>query len=606
MKHIYLISILFFLSDKLLSQPGSLDPSFGDQGKILETMPNYPSPIYSVITKSNGSILVGTGIGSEFIIKQFLNDGTPDSTFGENGDAEAIFNKQFGTVPYSIGLTSNNEIIAAGYSFNFIENSHYTDILLAKYFENGELDLNFGDSGRVAFDFGIDEFVNCMKVLDNGNILVAGSCTQHPSSKANFFLAEFSADGSVNTNFGNGGKVITDVGASYQSYINAIAIDPDGNIIVVGNALYIPDFQQSQFLVAKYTANGKLSTEFGDHGIVFTSVSPNANYAYAVGLQTDNKIVVAGSANYGAQGPSAMAIVRYNNNGTIDTSFNGTGSLSIFFGSDNAQARSLVIRSSGDFLLGGIKYPQLSSPPDYAAYDFGLTAVTANGKIDSTFGTNGVVTTDFSDLDDQCYALALQQDGKIVAAGGSTDNTNNITYIALARYNGFLTQKQIIITKIHRWIQHHNGFTWDANNNISNYVVQRSYDGIHFSSIARVNANNNSALTYEDPTPLNGTNYYRLQTTSINGAVNYSNVLAVTNTDIKISPNPATNSLHIEGLSLTQKTKLTVVDIMGGIKLQSVINAASCNLNVASLKPGNYLLKIEINNEVVTKQFVKE
>jgi hypothetical protein len=170
----------------------------------------------------------------------------------------------------------------------------------------------------------------------------------------------------------------------------------------------------------------------------------------------------------------------------------------------------------------------------------------------------------------------------------------------------------MIITKIRRWLQHHNGIQWNKLNDISNYIVQRSYDGIHFSQIARINSNDNSALTYEDPSPLNGTNYYRLQTTSINGAVNYSNALAVTNNEIKISPNPATNSLHIEGLSSTKnlpagrQVKLTVVDIAGNIKLQTVTNASSFNLNIASLKAGNYLLKIEINGEVVTKQFVKE
>jgi len=96
-----------------------------------------------------------------------------------------------------------------------------------------------------------------------------------------------------------------------------------------------------------------------------------------------------------------------------------------------------------------------------------------------------------------------------------------------------------------------------------------------------------------------------LQTTSVNGTVNYSNVLAVSNSDIKLSPNPATNSLHIEGLSSTPKTKLTIVDITGNIKLQAVANTSSYNLNIASLKQGNYLLKIEMNDEVVTKQFVK-
>ncbi|MBV9962529.1 MAG: T9SS type A sorting domain-containing protein, partial [Parafilimonas sp.] len=183
------------------------------------------------------------------------------------------------------------------------------------------------------------------------------------------------------------------------------------------------------------------------------------------------------------------------------------------------------------------------------------------------------------------------------------------SYCLVARYNNNLSQKQILITKIKRWLQHHNGFTWDANSSINKYIVQRSYDGIHFNSIARINASNTSNYTYQDQSPLTGTNYYRLQTTSKSGAVNYSNVIAVSNYDIKLSPNPATNSLQIQGLPPNQKIKLTVVDIAGNIAISQQLTAngnKSFNLNIASLKQGNYLLKIETNGDVVTKQFVKQ
>jgi hypothetical protein len=121
---------------------------------------------------------------------------------------------------------------------------------------------------------------------------------------------------------------------------------------------------------------------------------------------------------------------------------------------------------------------------------------------------------------------------------------------------------------------------------------------------ARINSGSQSNFTYADPMPLSGNNYYRLQTTSTNGLVNYSNVIAATNSDIKISPNPATNSLQIQGLS--SNSKLSVVDFSGNIKLQTITNNNPFSLNIASLKAGNYLLKIETKDDVVTKKFAKE
>ncbi|MBS1747696.1 MAG: T9SS type A sorting domain-containing protein, partial [Bacteroidetes bacterium] len=99
----------------------------------------------------------------------------------------------------------------------------------------------------------------------------------------------------------------------------------------------------------------------------------------------------------------------------------------------------------------------------------------------------------------------------------------------------------------------------------------------------------------------------RLQTTSVTGAVNYSNVIAINNTSIKISPNPAKNILHIEGLP--SKAKITVIDFSSftAISQQLMANSNSVyNLNISTLKPGNYLLKLDMNGEVVVRKFLKE
>ncbi len=140
-------------------------------------------------------------------------------------------------------------------------------------------------------------------------------------------------------------------------------------------------------------------------------------------------------------------------------------------------------------------------------------------------------------------------------------------YALASYYNDSLSKKQIIITKIRRWVQHHKGIEWDNMQGTQSYAVQRSTDGLHWITIDRQAAESGQQFAtnhYSDPTPSStSTNYYRLQTTSTSNAVANSNVIATSNDDIKISPNPVISSLQIQGLSAAQKTKLTIIDLNG-------------------------------------------
>ena len=453
----------------LNAQPGTLDSSFGNGGKVLSTTAlGLLFATQSIIVKKDGAILAGSGEGTAFLLKQFLNNGTPDSSFGVAGEARTTFKNYLEAYTTSITISNDNKIVAAGIGSGGA-GTHNSDILLARYLANGTADSGFGINGSIVVDFHLLEVIKCMKITSEGKILVAGYGAANDEKNNNCFLAQFNSDGSIDTNFGDSGRVITDIDPAYQSYINSIAITPDGSIIATGSYEYIRDFQQNRILVTKYDKNGKLETGFGTNGLVFTSVGTNADYGYAVALQDDEKIVVAGAANYLIQDSTAITIVRYNNDGSIDKSFNHNGSLSIFFGTDNAIAKALLIQSNGNYVVGGVKAPDHSSPPNYAAADFALTSVTKEGKVDSSFGINGLVTTDFSKNQDGCNALALQTDGKIVAAGGSVDAFKQIGYIAISCYNGFQTKKQIIVKKIKQYIATHNNAQATSLNNVSIY-----------------------------------------------------------------------------------------------------------------------------------------
>jgi len=627
MKTNIILLISFVLSvSKLLSQPGILDLSFGDSGKVLyTTQTGFPSPANAVIIKEDGKILVGSGeYVSEkkvFLQKQCLTDGTPDLSFGKNGEVRTDFGNGVGGFITAMAVTSDHKIITAGIGGLDAFTPHGADVLLAKYDDKGNLEADFGANGLVIVDFGLFEYAQCVKLLNDNKILVGGCARKTPNfeGKNNFLLVRFNADGSLDSSFGDNGKVITDVGLIYGSVINSIAVTADGSVIAAGKAENLSGSIYNKILLAKYTADGELITDFGVDGFVFTDPSDGQDFATSVALQDDGKIVAAGVTGAYSTQQAGMCIMRYNENGSPDSSFNQTGVFVIYFGDDNAWAEALMIQKDKSFLLGGFKY-QNSLTPDVSAYDFALASVTTDGSLNASFGKGGTVTTDFSNLIDYCNAIALQPDGKIVAAGGSSDSLGTISYITLARYNNDTkSKKQILITKIRRWLQHHNGIVWDNMPGVKSYAVQRSADGVKWTTVhsQQSTANSQSSIVnstlstinyYNDASPLPGTNYYRLQVTSVNGAIAYSNVIAINNepSTISLSPNPAKNVLHIQGLTSSNKAKITVVDFAGNEKLQAVSNNILYNLNIASLKAGNYLLRVETGDKVIMKQFVKE
>ena len=182
---------------------------------------------------------------------------------------------------------------------------------------------------------------------------------------------------------------------------------------------------------------------------------------------------------------------------------------------------------------------------------------------------------------------------------------------SLNRYNGEpVTDPKF--AKIKKWLHKH-GFTWDDFPHLApggSIHVERSANGNIFTTIASIAAhNNNQPNSFEDPTPLAGTNYYRLTATTADGSNISSNVIAIGNSDaasVKIFPNPVKNSLQVTGLSATQKTTLSITDLSGAARAAVTVTGNSYNWNIGQLKAGSYILRIGNGGVVVSKMFVKE
>ncbi|MFZ5538249.1 MAG: WD40 repeat domain-containing protein [Pseudomonadota bacterium] len=344
--------------------------------------------------------------------------GTLDSTFGSGGK-----------VVTAIGSGSNandlGEAVALAPDGKIVvAGSSYTgatwDFSLVRYNADGTLDTTFGSGGKVTTAIGAGEDrANALVLAPDGKIVVAGY--SYNGTKYDFALVRYNTDGTLDPTFGSGGKVVTAIGTSHD-YALALALAPDGKIVVAG---YSDNGADADFALARYNANGSLDTGFGSGGKVTTPILSGVDIAFALALAPNGKIVAAGESANGTTRNSALAL--YNADGTLDTSFGTGGRVVTPFGSGYDAAFAIALAPDGRIVVAGF------SDNGVTGRDFALTRYNANGSLDTSFGSGGKVVTAIGAGNDYARALALAPDGKIVVAGQSANGTTDD--FALARYN---------------------------------------------------------------------------------------------------------------------------------------------------------------------------
>jgi uncharacterized delta-60 repeat protein len=219
------------------------------------------------------------------------------------------------------------------------------------------------------------------------------------------------ARGDLDATFGSRGRVTTDFGASEVGW--AVAIQRDRKIVVAGHRW---DSGPHDFLLARYTANGAPDRSFDGDGKVATDFGGNDG-ASDVEVQRDGKIVAVG------RGSQDFALARYRPDGSLDVTFGVGGKvLTAFEPGSNDVASAVVLQADGKIVVGGS-----------SGSEFALARYLVDGALDPSFGNGGRVVTPISSADDHLFDLAVQSDGKLVAAGWSFRGGG--PHIALARYD---------------------------------------------------------------------------------------------------------------------------------------------------------------------------
>ena len=333
------------------NRDGSLDTTFGAGGKVTTDFPSTLDQANAVAIQSDGKIIIAgsqrvdifTG-DDNFALLRYNPDGSLDPTFGSGGKVTTEFSSGRPDAALDLAIQADGKIVAVGSSSN---SSTADDFALMRFNRDGSLDPTFGSGGKVTTDFAGSPFgfdvANSVAIQSDGKI-IAGGMVQ----SGDFGLARYHTDGSLDSTFGTGGKVITEVSSSGDA-ISALAIQSNGKIVAAGYALSIVVYD---FALARYNTDGSLDTTFGAGGKVITDFSGGNDFALDVAIQFNGKIIAVGEASTDAS--TDFGLVRYNTDGSLDSTFGSGGKVTTDFpGSRGDSARAVAIQSDGRIIAVG-------------------------------------------------------------------------------------------------------------------------------------------------------------------------------------------------------------------------------------------------------------
>jgi uncharacterized delta-60 repeat protein len=435
-----LVAILFTFAATAHSQTcltaGCFDSTFGNGGFALTSI-NYNTSnnyAYGSALQPDGKIVTAVqgynypaGTGSDFYVQRYLADGSLDpdfGTYGNGGSSRISFTAAYDSeLPRAVALQTDGKIVVAGNTPGGFG--------IARLNSNGTIDTTFGASGLISFRFASNDAadVEAMAIQTDGRIVLVGT------SADKFAFARLLPSGAFDTTFNGSGKVtISTLSNKNGGSARAMAIQADGKIVGVGIRPALSGKQSTgpDFAIIRLNPNGTLDSGFGSGGKVFTDFAGLDDRAFAVAIDGNGKLVVGGWGKVGSAlgradiGFYRFALTRYNQNGTLDTTFGSSGKVTAGPAGYREQIDGLAIQADGKIVGVGNM-----TDPDVIVNDATVTRFNPDGTLDLTFGPNGngLVQSGLAS-NDAFSSVLLQPDGKIVAAGYQSGGD----YVCVARY----------------------------------------------------------------------------------------------------------------------------------------------------------------------------
>jgi uncharacterized delta-60 repeat protein len=296
-------------------------------------------------------------------------------------------------------------------------------LYVSRYNTDGSIDTSFGGTGTVSVDASgaSSDQAEAVAIQADGKIVVGG--IGGPGPHFNFILARFNSDGTLDTTFGNGGSELSVLSNGYYNELWDLAIQSDGHILAVGNVDYTQSGGGFDLAVVRYNSNGALDTTFGSNGVA--GVVPNhGGRAFGVAQQANGDIVIAGEDG-GGNSYSEFAVARFTPTGQLDSTFGTGGKVLTDIPGDYEQGQDVTIQPDGKLIVVGQVGQTGVFPPKY---DVAMARYNTDGSLDTSFGSSGIVVTTEGGVYSR-MGVALQGTGQIIVSG------NNGTKAGLLRYN---------------------------------------------------------------------------------------------------------------------------------------------------------------------------
>lgn len=386
-----------------------LDPTFGDGGKVIYSLPDSAFHSGSILLPDGKTLTVGRN-GKQLLLVRHLSDGTFDSAFGTKHITPSPGNnfKSAGII-----LQPDGKILLHG-SYEQEPSSPFPYAYLIRIEANGDTDDSFGKNGIVVFNNAVvSETGGDVGILPDGKILFV---TRHLSG---FDVVEariyrLNKNGDIDSGFGSNGFV-----SAEHAYFSRIIVLAFGRLLVCGS-------RGRHTIFARYLEDGKLDEHFGTKGFA-TIPLPNVfefSQLSAMVVQADGKIVAAGDGTTPLK--TVPLVTRLQPNGDIDTSFNNGEPIVTGFDSYRAQHYALAIQSDNKIIAAG------SSLGNANTSNFTLMRFLPNGELDPSFGTKGKIITDFGGFEITTHVYALS-DGKTLLLGNFVSSSGQYMK-AMVRY----------------------------------------------------------------------------------------------------------------------------------------------------------------------------
>lgn len=418
--------ILLFSTFSMFSQGGSLDTSFGTGGKVVTSINSGADIAYATVLQSDGKILVsGTTnssiSGKDFFCIRYNTNGTLDTSFGTNGIA--TFDLQGGSddVAYAMSLLSDGNIILAGFS----DDGSNKNAAIIRITTSGTLDTTFGTSGKVYTEFisGRADEIKVIKVHALTGNLIVGGTSSATSTNSQGVIARYTSNGVLDTNFNTTG-IVTLPNASgngtYYHIIEDLAVKSNGKISAIGWINQQGLSWSANHYGCRLNSNGTLDTTFSTDGVIVTNGGFNGDDKSFSLILNSDDSFLFAGGGYLTDLQYDFFLGLYNSSGST-----AQGKASFNFATLNKDIiYGSGVDSTGKIVLVGSSVASVSSS------NFGLARVNSDYTVDTSFGTSGKVTTTFgTNTTNEAFDTAIQSDDKIIAVGYTGND------IAIARYH---------------------------------------------------------------------------------------------------------------------------------------------------------------------------